>query len=613
VIFLAAAAFVSRAAMGDTPTTAPATAFRLQGKVTDAQTGAPIAAFRLVPRYVWGNSRQTQWQRANSQNAYNGTYEFVPRQLPVGVVYLAYVLRVEADGYEPAISPAYVVDGKIHTYDFKLKAGKNVEGIVLTPDGQPAVNARVTLVLPDEQFSLQISRLDVNGTNLQTTSDAQGKFSFFPQAGNYAVVAFQDSGWAQVDQDALSRSSTVKLQPWGRVEGVAKIGRKLVAHGQIQLQWTNRDYDPTQPMVWAVDQTVTDEKGKFTFDRVPAGQLTISRISADGRGSASESATVQAGQTVAVQIGGNGRSIIGHVVKPDGAKSSWQCQGYLQGQPTPPPPSNELLAAGKAMKQTMADPEISPQQKDAWLSQWRGTPEGQAYQTALNAYQQSMFSDRRSMLSPVTLSIAPDGSFRADDVRPGTYQLIIYQIQVAEGGGSSQVYAMIQRQITVSGPSDDPLDLGQLKLALSNPPASVAEAPVISIEAKTLDGKTFKLADHRGAYVLLDLWATWTPLSDTRLAALNDVFAAFGQDKKFFMIGLGAGDSMQDVAQFAQQHAMSWTQASLDESAAQSIAELLGVNSLPAVVLIGPDGKVIAAGLRGPGIRNAVQAALNNP
>ncbi|MGA2443461.1 MAG: TlpA disulfide reductase family protein [Tepidisphaeraceae bacterium] len=325
--------------------------------------------------------------------------------------------------------------------------------------------------------------------------------------------------------------------------------------------------------------------------------------------SAGGSVTMQWRQPVPAQPDVKGRSIIGRVVKPDSAKPSWECRGYLAGQSTPAAPPAELLAAGKRLQQTMADPKISPQLKQEWLAQWSGTPEGQAYQTALNAYEQST----NQTSQPLMLSIAADGSFRADDVQPGNYLLIIYQIQTPEAGGSAQIYAMIQRQITVSGRGDDPMDLGQLKLALSNPPAGVAKAPVISLDAKTLDGKTFKLADHRGAYVLVDLWATWTPLSDTRMSALNDVFAAFGQDKKFVMIGLGAGDSVQDVTHFAQQHAMPWMQARLDEPAAQSIAEMLGVNSLPAVVLIGPDGKVMAAGLRGPGIKAVVQEALNAP
>jgi len=324
---------------------------------------------------------------------------------------------------------------------------------------------------------------------------------------------------------------------------------------------------------------------------------------------AGEPLTLQPAGPVAAPLHAKGRSIIGCVVKPDSAKPSWACLGYLAGQNTPGPPPVELLAAGKRLQQTMADPNISPELKQTWMSQWLSTSDGQAYQAALNTYEQGMNQTNQA----VPLSIDTDGSFRADDVQPGTYRLILYQVQPSEAGGSSQVYASIQRQITVSARGDDPMDLGPLKLILSNPPAGVAEAPAISFEAKTLDGKTFKLADHRGAYVLVDLWATWTPPSDTRLAALNDVFTAFGQDKKFVMIGLGAGNSVQDVTQFAQQHAMPWMQASLDEPTAQSIAETLGVNSLPAVVLIGPDGKVVAAGLRGPGIRTAVQEALNAP
>ena len=586
----------------------------VRGKVLDEQTGKPIAAFRILPgttTEVDDQSQPVQWMRVNAQKFTDGAYDFVPATMGLfsddNPIPVSVVLRVEADGYEPAVSSTIAPDPKDQTYDFKLKGGKNITGALLTPDGQPAANARLLLVMPGQWDEIQLGAHGNNPQFLQTTSDAQGKFSFFPQTGKYAVLVLHDSGWAQFDQNAQGQTDNLKLQPWGRIQGLAMLGSKPFAKGQVVLQPSTGPQDAATPYVRMVDQRSADKQGKFTFDRVPAGPFTLSRISPNGQPAVIEPVNVPPGQSVAVQLGGKGQIVIGHLAKAGDEKPSWaQCQASLNRQPTPAALSAELLAVAKKMQHAMADTETSLKQKQTWMTQWSDTPEGKAFNKEMNAYRQSMYQQT----SQLALTIAADGTFRAEDVPAGDYELMVYQFKTS-GDGSGTICGQLQQQVTVAGHSDQPMDLGELHLVAASQGAA-SEASPVAFETKTWDGRTFKLADQRGKYVLLDLWATWTPLSDTRLAALTDVYAAFGQDKKLVMIGLGAGETAQ-VKQFAQQHPMPWLQAGLDDAAAMALGQTLGAGSLPAVVLIGPDGKVISANLRGPGIRAAVQAALNTP
>jgi hypothetical protein len=55
---------------------------------------------------------------------------------------------------------------------------------------------------------------------------------------------------------------------------------------------------------------------------------------------------------------------------------------------------------------------------------------------------------------------------------------------------------------------------------------------------------------------------------------------------------------------------MAWTQGFLGEWLKNRVTLCYGVYGIPAIFLIGPDGKVLAAGLRGPKIKEAVAAAL---
>jgi hypothetical protein len=55
---------------------------------------------------------------------------------------------------------------------------------------------------------------------------------------------------------------------------------------------------------------------------------------------------------------------------------------------------------------------------------------------------------------------------------------------------------------------------------------------------------------------------------------------------------------------------LGWTQGFLGEWSRTDVPRRFGVEGIPAIFLIGPDGRIIAKGLRGEAIKAAVQAAL---
>ena len=82
-----------------------------------------------------------------------------------------------------------------------------------------------------------------------------------------------------------------------------------------------------------------------------------------------------------------------------------------------------------------------------------------------------------------TLNVEPDGSFRIDDVRAGTYELIIEvnKKPTEQGGPGNEALATTRHQVVVpempGGRSDDPLDLGGIPLTTIQQPAQPAAAP----------------------------------------------------------------------------------------------------------------------------------------
>jgi len=66
-------------------------------------------------------------------------------------------------------------------------------------------------------------------------------------------------------------------------------------------------------------------------------------------------------------------------------------------------------------------------------------------------------------------------------------------------------------------------------------------------------------------------------------------------------------------AQFAANQGLKWTQGFLGDWSTSDVPNKWGVQGIPAVFLIGPDGKVLNTGLRGEAIQAAVTRALGAP
>jgi peroxiredoxin len=138
-----------------------------------------------------------------------------------------------------------------------------------------------------------------------------------------------------------------------------------------------------------------------------------------------------------------------------------------------------------------------------------------------------------------------------------------------------------------------------------------AKAPPLA--AKTLEGKPLSLEDYRGKYVLLDFWATWCGPCVAEMPKMQDVQAAFGPDDRFVIIGLSLDREVKAAQSFVKDRGLAWVQAFVGDEAGEKVLADYGVSSIPVTFLIGPDGRVIARGMRGDVIKDAVKKALATP
>ena len=131
--------------------------------------------------------------------------------------------------------------------------------------------------------------------------------------------------------------------------------------------------------------------------------------------------------------------------------------------------------------------------------------------------------------------------------------------------------------------------------------------------AKTLDGKDTRLSDYRGKFVLLEFWATWCGPCVTEAPHLKAVHDAFGRNERFVMVSLSLDEDIESPRKFVKEAGLGWVQGFLGAWRKTDIPDEYGVRGIPGIFLVGPDGKIVATGIRGRNLKIVVAKALGEP
>lgn len=237
--------------------------------------------------------------------------------------------------------------------------------------------------------------------------------------------------------------------------------------------------------------------------------------------------------------------------------------------------------------------EMTTPEKRAWYTKWKSTEEGKAYNKRMkDAY------DARTVY---TIKADAEGNFSQKDVEAGTYTLMIKFFKKKNPTRSTDPIADGGKRLTVA---DQPVDAGEIPVTIRHTVDVGEVAPDFNV--KTVDGQPLKLSDHRGKYVLVDFWAVWCGPCIAETPNLKDTYAAFESNPRFAMIGLSLDKETAAPIGYAKKNDLGWIQGYLGDWSKDQVTKQYGVRGIPSIWLIGPDGKVVAKGLRGEKIQEAV-------
>lgn len=372
----------------------------VSGTVVDKATGAPISAFRVVPVLDWLRGGIPYIERGQSFPAQDGRFEWKADRTDVG----NYV-RIEADGYVPAMSPMFrVADGEKQTFAFALEKGQDLTGVVLGTDGKPFEGADVLLRTPMQDVGLFRGALEWKEGVWHVETDESGRFSFPVEPGPCIVAAVHDSGFAQATADAVRASGQLRLEPYARIEARLLRNGKPVSDFGVRM-YPVQTYNSDELLVSSQYSTTTNDEGVFTFERVLPGRFSLSAELGPWEPSELTSSEhlpleIKPGETVEVTLGGKGHTVVGKVVLPDGFDRKMHWDWGI----------NYLVALKEGISLPDGVQAAGFDWRNGWNEAWNSSREGGAYLSTLHRH---------------FVRLNPDGTFRIDGIEDGDYAFVL--------------------------------------------------------------------------------------------------------------------------------------------------------------------------------------------
>ena len=488
-------------------------------------------------------------------------------------------IRIEAKGYLPKESRTFRGKEIDATYDFKLTKGAGPEGLVRLPDGKPAEGAEVFLYTKLNSGYVRNGKPNRRNAEAYARTGPDGKFSLSAQTDPFRLFVFHERGFADVRQSELHDSPEVTLKPWARLEGTLRIGSRPAEDHTVSLIYPHPGRARGAWETWGyLDyQTTTDAEGHFAFEHCLPGSGTVQRSYIVSRTPDMMSTGLSyplpvelvSGETITVSIGGFARPVIGRIVMPEGDNRRIDWASYDVGAmlakcdipfpselKEPPAEIADVLDRLKDMGNTTQRHALARKWNDwsrrrgDWLNQWRRSDKG------------------KSFLARFAGKLDSEGGFRIEDVPAGNFELraAIYPPGGPHMPGRPDPIGSVRHLFNVpdmpGGRNDEPLDLGTISvIPWGQPMPSSDRSP--DFEVSTLSGKTLRLADSRGKYVLIQFWATWSDPSLTQVPHFKALHQRWAGHAKFVLLGLSLDDDVNALRKYVETQDVAWEQGLL--------------------------------------------------
>ena len=144
-----------------------------------------------------------------------------------------------------------------------------------------------------------------------------------------------------------------------------------------------------------------------------------------------------------------------------------------------------------------------------------------------------------------------------------------------------------------------------------------SEGKEIRVVGKALDGSPIDVAKLRGKAVVLQYWTTSCDVCTSDHAVLGELFKKYGGGRGLEIIGVNLDFDQKNLVEYQRQKRLPWKLMWEQGGFDSGLARQMGVVTVPLMILVGPDGKVVSSNIRAEEIdgemKKLIQSRAQNP
>jgi thiol-disulfide isomerase/thioredoxin len=189
------------------------------------------------------------------------------------------------------------------------------------------------------------------------------------------------------------------------------------------------------------------------------------------------------------------------------------------------------------------------------------------------------------------VKLSDEGRLEIHGVKPGEYDLVI---QLYEQPAGCLVETIGEKVIPITVTEDD---VAAGKVAIGDIEVECRIGPRVGSDMRAFqftdsEGQVRYVDDMKGRYVLFHVWASWC---QPCLVSMPEVKSAVEQHSAapLTVVGLNIDEDNGVAKKLAHEGGWRWAQNYLGEDS--DMLRQLGISTVPAYYLIGPDGKLVGS------------------